>query len=72
MFTNPRYLQLDDRALNDEDNEDVQVEEAGIIDMDGFVTMNVNVLDTNDTSYIINELENSLAPMENHYFNYKM
>jgi hypothetical protein len=68
MFTNPRYLQLDDRILNDEDNEDVQVEEAGIIDMDGFVTMNVNVLDIDDISYIINELENSLAPMEESLF----
>jgi hypothetical protein len=27
MFTNPMYLQLDDGALNDEDNEDVRVEE---------------------------------------------
>jgi hypothetical protein len=68
MFTNPRYLQLDDRTLNDEDNEDVQVEEVGIIDMDGFMTMNVNVLDTNDTSYIINELENSLVAMEKSLF----
>jgi hypothetical protein len=68
MFTNPMYLQLDDRALNDEDNEDVQVKEVGIIDIDGFMTMNVNVLDTNDTLYIINEFENSLAPMEKSLF----
>jgi hypothetical protein len=61
-------LQLDDRALNDEDNEDVQVEEVGIIHIDGFMTMNVNVFDTNDTSDIIIELENSLSPMEKSLF----
>jgi hypothetical protein len=48
MFTNLGYLQLDDRVSNGKDNEDVQVEEPGIIDIDGFMTMNVNVLDTNE------------------------
>jgi hypothetical protein len=64
MFIDLGYLQLDVEALNEEDNEDVQVEEVEIIDIDGFMTMDVNVLDTNDISNIINELENSLAPME--------
>ncbi len=32
------------------------------------MTMNVIVLDTNDTLDIINELENSLAPMEKSLF----
>ncbi len=40
MFRNMGYLQLDDQVSNDKDNEDVQV--------DAFMTMNVNVLDTND------------------------
>jgi hypothetical protein len=48
MFIDPRYLQLDDGALNDEDNEDVQVEKLKIIDIGGLMTMNVNVPDTLD------------------------
>ncbi len=48
MFTNMGYLQLDDQVSNEKDNEDVQVKQLGIIDIDGFMTMNVNVLDTNE------------------------
>jgi hypothetical protein len=48
MFTNMVYLQRDDRVSNDKDNEDGQVEEPRIIDINGFMTMNVNVLDTNE------------------------
>jgi hypothetical protein len=43
MFIDSRYLQLDDGALNDEDNEDVQVEKLKFIDIGGLTTMNVNV-----------------------------
>jgi len=53
MFIDPRYLQLDDGASNDEDNEDVQVEKLKIIDIGGLMTMNVNVLNKNDTLDII-------------------
>ncbi len=38
-----------------------------IIDIGGFMTMNVNVLDTNDTSNII-ILKRSLTPMEKTLF----
>ncbi|CAM6020373.1 unnamed protein product [Sphagnum balticum] len=48
MLTNMVYLQRDDGVSNDKDNEDVQVEEPGSIDIDGFMTMNVNILDTNE------------------------
>ncbi len=61
MFIDPRYLQLDDGALNDEDNEDVQVEKLKIIDIGGLMTMNVNVPDTLDK---IIQFERSFAPME--------
>jgi len=64
IFTNLGYLQLDDGASNDEGNENTQVEEPRIIDISGFMTTNVNILDTNDILNIISELENSLAPME--------
>jgi hypothetical protein len=47
MFTNSKYLQLGDGALNDEGNEDVQVKELGIIDIDGLMTTNVNIFNTN-------------------------
>ncbi len=33
MFINPRYLQLDDGASDDEDNEYVQVKKSKIIDI---------------------------------------
>jgi hypothetical protein len=68
IFTNLGYLQLNDGTSNDEGNEDTQVEELRIIDISGFMTMNVNVLDTNDTLNIINELENSFALMEKSLF----
>jgi hypothetical protein len=42
--------------------------ELGIIDIGGLMTMNVNIFNTNDTSYIINELESSSAPMEKTLF----
>ncbi len=60
-------MQLNDGASNDEGNENTQLEEIGIIDI-GFMTTNVNVLDTNDTLNIISELEISLAPMEKTLF----
>lgn len=68
MFIDPRYLQLDDGASNDEDNEDVQVEKLKIIDIGGLMTMNVNVLNKNDTLDIIIQFERSLAPMEKTLF----
>jgi hypothetical protein len=52
MFINPWYLQHDDKALNDEDNENVKVKEPRIIDIDGLMTITITVLDTNDTSHI--------------------
>jgi hypothetical protein len=61
-------LQLDDGASNVEGNEDTQVEEPKIIDISGFMTMNVNIFDTNDTLNIISELENSLTPMQKTLF----
>jgi hypothetical protein len=68
MFTNSKYLQLGDGASNDEGHEDIQVEELGIIDIDGLMTTNVNIFNTNDILNIINELESSLAPMEKMQF----
>ncbi len=53
MFIDPRYLQLDDGALDDEDNENVQVEKLKIIDIGGLMTLNVNVPNKNDTLDII-------------------
>jgi hypothetical protein len=43
-------LQLDDGASNDEDNEDVQIKELGIIDIGGLMNINVNICDINKTS----------------------
>jgi hypothetical protein len=43
-------LQFDDEASNDEDNEGIQVEELGIIDIGGLMNINVNILDTNKIS----------------------
>ncbi len=40
------------QALNDEDNENVQIEKPRIIDIDGLMTMTINVLDRNDISHI--------------------
>jgi hypothetical protein len=58
------YLQLDVGGLDDKDNQNIQVKELGIINIGGFMTMNVDILDTNEDSNIINKLEISLAPME--------
>ncbi len=39
----------------------IQIKELGIINIGSFMTMNVDILDTNDDSDIINELEISLG-----------
>ncbi len=64
MFVYMGYLQLDVGGLDDKDNQNIQVKELGIINIGGFMTMNVDILDTNEDSNIINKLEISLAPME--------
>jgi hypothetical protein len=50
--------------LDDKDNQNIQVKKLGIINIRGFMTMNVDIHNTNEDSDIINKLEISLAPME--------
>jgi hypothetical protein len=61
MFANMGYLKLDVGGLDDKDNQNIQVKEPGIINIGGFMTMNVDILDTNEDLYIISELEISLG-----------
>ncbi len=36
----PTFLQIDDKSLDDEKNQEVKVNELGVIDICGFMTMN--------------------------------
>jgi hypothetical protein len=55
---------IDVEGLDDKDNQNIQVKKLGIINIRGFMTMNVDIHNTNEDSDIINKLEISLAPME--------
>lgn len=48
MFTNMGYLKLDVECLDDKDNQNIQIKELGIINIGGFMTTNVDILDTNE------------------------
>jgi hypothetical protein len=61
------YLQVDDGTLDDEKNQEVKVEELGVIDICGFMTMNANTPNLNDDT-IISKLGSSFAPMERTLF----
>lgn len=61
MFAYMGYLKFDVGGLNDKDNQNIQVKELGIINSGGFMTMNVDILDTNEDSDIISKLEISLG-----------
>jgi len=61
MFVDMGYLKLDVECLDDKDNQNIQIKELGIINIGGFMTMNVDILDTNEHSDIINKLEISLG-----------
>ncbi len=43
MFTYMGYLKLDVGGLDDKDNKNIQVKELGIINIGGFMTMNVDI-----------------------------
>jgi hypothetical protein len=64
MFGDMGYLQLDVGGLDDKDNQNIQVKKLGIINIRRFMTMNVDILYTNEDSNIISKLEISCAPME--------
>jgi hypothetical protein len=53
--------------LDDEKNQEVKVEELGVIDICGFMTMNANTPNLNDDT-IISKLGSSFAPMERTLF----
>jgi len=55
---------IDVEGLDDKDNQNIQVKKLGIINIGGFMTMNVDIHNTNEDSNIVNKLEISLAPME--------
>jgi hypothetical protein len=59
MFTDLTYLQLDDGAFDDEDYNQDQVDEVGIVDIGGLMTMDEDSCFDN-----VDVLEGSSAPMD--------
>jgi len=67
MFMDPTYLQVDDGTLDDEKNQEVKVEELGVMDICGFMTMIANIPNLNNDT-IISKLGSSFSPMERTLF----
>jgi hypothetical protein len=63
----PTYLQVDDGTLDDEKNQEVKVEELGVMDICGFMTMIPNIPNLNNDT-IISKLGSSFSPMERTLF----
>jgi len=63
----PTYLQVDDGTLDDEKNQEVKVEELGVMDICGFMTMIANIPNLNNDT-IISKLGSSFSPMERTLF----